>query len=205
MMDEKNRKSLLKGIAELPLKEAPNIWEAIELKLEVNEEENKSILDDALKQLPQMEAPDIWIPVEAAIPKKKDLRSIWMVAASLVLFISSVFLFIQSSAEKEEPIISYSTESIESFNIALGLETLDTGEDAILSYIQKNCKRLALTCNDPEFKGLLEMYMELSDAKQDLVQKLEKKNQPHLMKYLIRIEKNQTEVGKDMLKKLRNS
>ncbi|MEO9869614.1 hypothetical protein [Ekhidna sp.] len=203
-MEEQNKEHLLRAISEFSNVEAPDVWSNIESQLSKTED-NKNSLEKAVGQLPQKQAPDIWFPIEVSLPKKQSFHSKWMVAASIVLFLCSVFLFVSSYENSEESELVHSTEILENFNVALEIESLDTGEDAILNYIRTNCRRLALTCNDPEFKGLLETYIELNEAKEELVQELEKKNQPQLMKYLIRVEKNQTKVGKNMLKKLRNS
>ncbi len=203
-MEDQNIELLKRAIDELSIKEAPDVWSNIEHGLV--EEENTISFKDAIEQLPTKEAPDVWLSIEASLPRKLNFRSIWMVAASVVLFLCSVFLFIESNNSYDEPQIAHTTEMLENFNVALDIQSIGVEEDAILQYIQKNCMRLALTCNDPEFKGLLETYIELNEAKKVLTQELEKReNRPQLMKYLIRVEKNQTEIGKDMLKKLRNS
>lgn len=205
-MEEQNRKKLENAISELPSKEAPDIWANIEAKIQTDEEHDH-VLSEAISQMPSKQAPDIWLPIEASLPSQKRSRSsVWMVAASAALFIASLFLFIESRKVNEQSTISYSTEKIETMNVSLEIDDYISSEDAILDYIQKNCKKLALTCNDPEFKGLMETYVELSEAKEELANKLEQKGQqPQLMKYLIRIEKNQTRVGKDLLKKMRKS
>ena len=197
-MKEGNVDKLKKGIEQLPVKQAPDVWHLIEEKI--------SPLHAAIEALPAKEAPDIWLAIESGLLRKKTAQiGVWMVAASIALFIASVFLFVQSRRNEPEEVISYSTEYLDGFQVALGLQR-ESEEDKVLDYIHKNCKRLALTCNDPEFKELLETYIELLDARNELIRKIEEANdQPSLMKYLIRLEKNQTKVGKDMLKKLRSS
>ena len=90
-------------------------------------------------------------------------------------------------------------------SINLVSATSQSGDDDLLNYINKNCKQLALTCQDPGFKSLLDNYIELSEAKAELEkQLLAQIGQGQKMKYLVRIEKQQTAVGKEMLKKLQS-
>ncbi|MEM6380850.1 MAG: hypothetical protein AAF705_21945, partial [Bacteroidota bacterium] len=148
-----------------------------------------------------------WLPIEASLPKSRSRsRFNWSIAASVTILLVSVFLFHKSSQDAASETISYSTEEVDFFETRLNISIHEASEDKILEYVKRNCRRLSQTCQNPEFKGLLETYIELADAKQQLEDELSKgANQPRLMKYLIRVEKNQTQVGKDMLKKLKLS
>ena len=115
--------------------------------------------------------------------------------------ISYVLIPNQSSEQ-----ISYSTEQLEFFDVNENLNTISSSpDDLLLTYVKENCTRLAATCQDPEFKELLEAYMELNETKKELNQTLKNSNdQAQVMKYLIKVEKSQTEIGKNMLKKMKS-
>ncbi|MEM1408924.1 MAG: hypothetical protein AAGG59_19225 [Bacteroidota bacterium] len=203
-MHKENRRNLDKAIDELKELKAPDIWYEIANDLDFAKDEN---LISAIEDLKDSEAPDIWLPIEASLPKPKFRSKLnWSIAASVSILFVSAFLFYKSLSDSASETISYSTEEVDFFETSLDISLDEGDEDKILDYVKKNCRRLSQTCQNPEFKGLLEAYIELADAKKQLENELSKgANQPQLMKYLIRVEKNQTQVGKDMLKKLRLS
>lgn len=205
-MEEKE--NLKRAIGELKEFKAPDIWVDIAANLGTSDDSVVDNLQSAINDLENSEAPDVWLPIEASLPKGRAGKRFfhWSVAASVSILVVSVVLFYQSSQNPIDETISYSTEEVDYFETGLEISLTEATDDKILDYVKKNCKKLTQTCQNPEFKGLLETYIELADAKQQLEKELAKStNQPQLMKYLIRVEKNQTQVGKDMLKKLKLS
>ncbi|MEM9857450.1 MAG: hypothetical protein AAF843_08845 [Bacteroidota bacterium] len=201
-----SRRHLEKAVSELREFKAPDVWLDIEAALSTPAVGSDNNLKDAIRDLKSSEAPDVWLPIEASLPKVESKQRFiyWSVAASVSMLIISLVLFYQSSFNRTAETISYSTEEVDFFETSLDISLNETADDKILEYVKRNCKRLSQSCQNPEFKGLLETYMELTNAKQQLEMELAKStNQSQLMKYLIRVEKNQTEVGKDMLKKLK--
>ncbi len=202
---EKNKRQLQKQINELQNVEAPDIWSGIQTELNSEGEQNKTFLTQSIGHLRTHEAPDVWLQVRTGLDMKRPQTVLWQrlaLAASVSLLAVCAYLL---GLSKPNETISYSSEIVEGFEVGYALpEISSNADDLILKYIQENCTRLAITCQDPEFKALLEAYMELHKTKETLNQSiLENTQQPQLMKYLIRVEKNQNELGKDMLKKLK--
>jgi len=204
-MKEEKIHNLRRAIGEMKTTKAPDVWNSINDRLHTDA--NRDALSQAIEELDVKEAPDIWAEVESSLDERKTVkRPFWYAAAAISLLLVSYLFYNQLSQGQTEEIITYSTEEVEYFEVAGEMEGFESNDDEILQYVHQNCKRLIAKCEDPEFKGLLETYMELNDAKEEIEAELDKNNnQPQLMKYLIRVEKNQTQVGKDMLKKLKYS
>ncbi|NQZ78536.1 MAG: hypothetical protein HRT61_20850 [Ekhidna sp.] len=201
---DKNEAILKQSIQGLKQSEAPDIWSSIETELNSQEEANKEVLLKAINALGSHEAPDVWTGVSEELQTKSQNTWKYLAIAasvSLVAVLSLLFLPNQSSET-----LSYSSEQVEFFDVNQPLPTINShADDMLLTYIKENCTRLAATCQDPEFKELLEAYMELDETKQELKQTLEQANDPtQIMKYLIKVEKSQTELGKDMLQKMKS-
>jgi len=204
----KNKKTNYnKSVDGLRKVEAPDIWSSIQSELDGQKEENRENLLNAIESLPVHEAPDIWLPITSQISIKKSpiWKNLSIAAAVSILLVSFGYLvWVNDSAPKEK--LTYSTEEVEFFEASIDPDFSELDADnMVLTYIKENCTRLAATCQDPEFKELLEAYIELNETKEKLnadlggVQK-----HPQMMKYLIKVEKDQAEIGRNMLKKLKS-
>ncbi len=207
-MIERGKKYLRRSIDDLPRHQAPDIWEEIEKQLPANNEAGTENLERAISDLKEKQAPDVWTAVESELPIEKTPRrstfkwAPWAAASIAVAFVAVLLLSKPASTDE----ITYSTEEVEFFNISEELASFHSPNDPVLDFIQKNCKQFVTKCQNPEFKGLFNTYLELNAAQVELEKQLEKtNNKEQLIKYLIRVEKNRTEIGKDMLKMLRFS
>ena len=206
MTMEENRQKLKQSIEGLEQLKAPDIWSSIESELDASPEQNSASLKDAIKSLKDHEAPDVWIEVSSSLEEKKNFTWRYLsVAASISLLAVLAYLILPNPNRSNESII-YSTEELEVFQVEQDITPINSSaDDMLLAYIKENCTRLAATCQDPEFKELLEIYTELNKTKEELNRALMvTTNRTQLMKYLIKVEKNQTEIGKDMLKKIKS-
>lgn len=200
---EENRNILNQSIRQLKQVEGPDVWVAISAELDKQEEQNRDRLSRSIQLLPVKEAPQVW----SVVANNLDDRSIspWKylaIAASVSLLALITYLVVPKTSAEE---VTYSTEQVAFFEVGQQISETNDADDLLLSYIKENCVQLATTCQDPEFKELLEAYMELSDTKEALNEALEvAPDQTQVMKYLIRVEKNQTQIGKDMLKKMKS-
>ncbi len=200
---EKNEKILKESIEGLKQSEGPNIWLQIAAELDSEEEQNQEILVKSIQSLSQQEAPDVWLNVSSKLESKSANQWKYLAIAASISLVVLVSYFILPHRSAEE--ITYSTEQVEFFGVGQYVAEDINTDDILLTYIKENCVRLATTCQDPEFKALLESYMELDATKDELNKALEKApDQSKVMKYLIKVEKNQTEIGKDMLKKMKS-
>lgn len=201
---EKNKEVLRESIDGLRQSEGPNIWSLISAELDNQEERNKDLLARSIEFLPEYKAPNVWSGVSSKLEAKSASR--WKhlaIAASVSLVAVFSYLFLANQRSEK---LSYSIEQVEFFEGGQQVSLInDDAEDLLLGYIKENCTRLAATCQDPEFKELLEAYIELDETKKELNQALEKSiDQAQVMKYLIKVEKHQTRIGKDMLKKMKS-
>lgn len=212
MMEEK-RENLKRALEGLKNQKAPDIWDKIESRLADEHEEGKTNLTKAIQGLEEYQAPDIWDEIAEGISEgtihhqSGYKRILWSAAASIALLITAFWVFDKPSLGNETLTSSvYSTEEIDMFEVTSLEEDFGTTEDGVLNYVNNNCKLLLTKCENPEFKGLYDTYLELGQAKKELKGKLdETPNKEQLYKYLIRLEKDQAEVGKDLLKMLRYS
>ena len=202
---EEKKDHLHRSIEGLQQVKAPDIWTQIEMDLDAEAEQNREVLSKSIDKLPMQKAPDVWLALETELAEQKSRTFSWRtlaVAASFLLVSGLSYLLLAPTSNET---IAYSTETVETFEVGFEIpEWDDQGDDMILTYIKENCTRLAVTCQDPEFKALLAAYMELTETKEELSRSMEENaQQAQVMKYLIRVEKNQNEVGKSMLKKLK--
>lgn len=181
------------------LKSAPDhVWDNLEQELEIASKE--APMRTAIETLPCYEAPVRFEDLTLDKEKTRWLPSMaWTtgIAASLLIIIGLYFL-----QEPDEYImISSTTEEITAPNEILkaaigGLNQ----EDELLEVIKAHCSKIALQCQSQEFKGLLEYYLELDTSKQELITTMNNhKSQLHLVDYLVRVEKEKNEVGKQLI------
>ncbi|MDO1449495.1 hypothetical protein Q0590_24680 [Rhodocytophaga aerolata] len=178
-------------------------WEKIEHALENQERLNRAIQSLPVHKLHK----DVFENIIEKTQKEKPVRSspylYWIagMAASLLLLLS--FLWqneIPASAEKIH--ITYREEAIPPTDWQAVYSQLPE-EDELMQFIRENCARLAMQCQEPGFRGLLEEYLELHAARQELVNQLQThREQTQLATYLVRIEKEKTEVGKKLIQHL---
>ena len=208
---EEHQEHYEKSIAGLKQTKAPDIWQSIREELDSQEEGNKVQLDQSVQQLRDQVAPDVWSSVAENLEQQKTASKgkswqYWSIAASVALVLLSVVYWNSLDAGSATEELAYSTEEINFFEVEIEpVSAAPDADDLLLTYIRENCTRLLVTCQDPEFKALLEAYMELDQTKDQLNEQLQQaENAPRMMKYLIKVEKDQAEIGRDMLKKLKS-
>ena len=212
-MEEINKDNLHRAIQQLAPKGAPpNAWENLEKALDADEEMNASILQKAIQELPQKRFEknifeEIIQEANEEVEEKpiqKPLKRIhWVtgIAASVTLLIGFWLGNLNSSTTIE---ISYSEQVVEQETAFLPiLKTQLHEEDEVLKFIQSNCKTVQQTCERPDFKELLEEYIALENDRKELLKTIKENQEPEkLMKYLVRVEKKKTELGKQLMQKL---
>jgi hypothetical protein len=124
------------------------------------------------------------------------------IAASVALLVTLTWLS-RPVGESERIEVSYSEETIYTPE-GMDSATPSNERTELLRFIEANCRPAALPCETPEFKGLLAQYRELQAAKTELESQIQAhREQPQLVHYLVRVEKQQTEVGKRLIQYLR--
>ena len=198
--------------------EAPDIWGRIAGSLdetaetEQPEENNMRVLKKAIDSLPQHRAPDnlfnnIVGATEIKREKGKSIFHPYLVsgAAAMVLLAITIGLWLKTeSRQNAQETITYSEETVdqqpEQFTTIL---SSFEQEDEVLAFVEANCLQIQLKCDSDEFKGLLLQYKELDTVKQTLMAEiLLHQEQVQLINYLIRVEKEKTEVGKKLIQYL---
>ena len=201
------------------LVEAPDIWDKITESLdqmdEMTESEdlNPRILKDAVNALPQHQSPgnlfdNIIDRVETGKKSKKLIFNrryqLSGIAAMILLVMSISFWLNRDTSQKDtNGIITYSEEIVPpADNINTLLSSFEQ-EDEVLAFVEANCLQIELKCDNDEFKGLLSQYKELDTVKQTLMAEIAAhREQVRLMDYLVRVEKEKTEVGKKLIQYL---
>ena len=211
-MMEKNKENLKRAVDGLKNYEAPDIWSEIDEKLSTDEEAGREYLTEAVKGMKELSAPDVWDQIENQLStdepgQKHSSRIIWSAAASVVILITAFLIFNELEPDAELHTSSvYTTEEVAIFEVHALDNDFGNSDDGVLRYVNKNCRLMLTKCENPEFKGLYDTYLELAEAREELKGKLnETSNKEQLYKYLIRLEKDQAEVGKNLLKMLRYS
>ncbi|MFT5617953.1 MAG: hypothetical protein ACI85I_001179 [Arenicella sp.] len=219
-MKEQGKQHLDKAIGQLKGKIAPSfVWENIEEELDGDQEKGKHYLKRAIKDLPTlaMKLPSsdsifeniIQKDLEEKSPRliqstqKLGKKTYWIagIAASITLVIGFWLGSLSNPAVIE---ISYSEQEVkQEENILPVLKMQLHEEDEVLEFIQSNCKTVQLVCNEPDFKVLLEEYIALENDRKELLETMKAQQEPErLMRYLVRVEKKKTELGKQLLQQL---
>jgi len=215
-MMEENRENLRRAIDGMKVKQeqAPDVWSGIEQALSEPAEIGKENLENAVSSLQEMKAPDVWDGIagtlveESANSLGQRVTYIWVAAASVAILIVAFVALIVTTPSESNLVTSttYSSEEVILFDSEELSDEFESREDGVLTYVEKNCKNLISKCKDPEFKGLFDAYLEMGKAQEELKGQLAKTdNKQQIFKYLIRLEKERAEVGKDLLKMLRYS
>ncbi|MDN5201465.1 hypothetical protein QQ008_08835 [Fulvivirgaceae bacterium BMA10] len=184
---------------------APDLWRDIQSNLNATEG-NQAHLKRAIQELPEYNLPsEDFELIISSIDKGKESGKntrFWIsgIAASIIFILGIYYLSIVQHIPEEQITISYTEEQISGEMNAFELITQFSEQDEVLAFVEENCLQVALKCESPEFKGLLDQYLELDTTKQDLLKELAMhQEQVRLMDYLVRIEKEQTEVGKKLI------
>lgn len=213
-LDNQTGKSLQEGVEEVRQEtlKAPDIWSDIEADLDDQpyQEFNRPVLKEAIDGLPLLKAPQLDLNnlTETDNPSffRRNLSVISGIAASLSLIASVLFFTINLEGEEQETVsITYSEEvGEEDIDALTVIEDFEANtEDEVLTFIKENCTDLIARCEDPEFKGLLDHYIELEDARNHLLQEVKSnRHQVQLVNYLIEVEKEKTEIGKALIQSL---
>jgi hypothetical protein len=178
-------------------------WETIEQELE-----SQQILNRAINALPTYKVTkdvleSILSKTQKKEPQLKHPFLYWIagLAASIILLIG--FLWLNKTPASAEKIqITYREEAFSSTDWQAMYSQVPE-EDELMQFIRENCAGLAIQCQEPGFRGLLEKYLELHAARQELLHQFKThQEQTQLASYLVRIEKEKTEVGKKLIQHL---
>ena len=181
------------------LRKAPDsVWEKLEVSLKQMclEEPLQKAIDD----LPNYVAPEF---SELILPKQSKQRTFhtlrWIsgIAASLLLFFGIYFVYENDNHEK---LTSYTEIEEQPGDIVKAAIAQLDAEDEILEVIEVHCAQIAIRCESPEFKGLFDYYLELDASKEELINVMnDNQEQVQLVDYLVRVEKEKDEVGKQLI------
>jgi hypothetical protein len=170
--------------------------------------ENEAVLRRAVRQLPPYALPaDVFdqIAGDPARPGREATRGYWRagIAASVALLMAVGWWFAGAGPGSERVQVAYSEETI--YIPQAQPELAPPGSRAeVLQFVLANCTPAVLPCQTSEFKGLLVQYQELEAARKELEAQIRAhREQPQLVRYLVRVEKQQTEVGKRLIQHLR--
>ena len=169
---------------------------------------NGEKLTDAITALPQHQMKEDLFDLIIEKAEKRNSKNrtgflYWAsgIAASVLLSISFYWYHIQpASIEKIQ--VSYSQEIINEMD-GQQVDMPFSENDEVLEFIRENCDQLTVKCQAPKFQGLLDEYLELHAARQQLMTQIAlHQEQTQLVSYLVRIEKEKTEVGKQLIQYL---
>ncbi len=188
----------------LPLHKAPDgIWEHIEYRLD--QLENQSYLQQAVKQLPTYTAPktsEIKIFEERLSPKNIFLNRwyVWLSGAAAAILI---FAILVPWTTHQSITVTHSEETIKDHRVTVA-ETVAqfTDDKELISLIEDHCQRLSSQCATEEFETLYHYYLDLNHSKAELIDAIEQSQQVHLLEYLVRVEKEKNEIGKQLMQML---
>lgn len=181
------------------LKAPDFIWENFERDLD--QLKLDEILSRAIDELPTQAAPDLFDQIAPRQAKQVSFNQklAWLtgVAASFLLLIGTYFFY---QTDEVVLLASYTEESNES-NAIIKAAIDQLGEDdEILEVIEVHCAQIAIQCESPEFKGLFDYYLELDASKDELIAVMnDNQEQVQLVDYLVRVEKEKNEVGKQLI------
>ena len=176
-----------------------HLWENLQDALE--EFKYADPLSNAIQSLPTYTAP---IQYQEIYPLKErkllhHTFSRWFsgIAAGL-LILAGVYYFYAGSKEQVTLITTTEQLTTNKDMISLTIDQL-SGEDEILKLIESHSIQVSAQYESPKFKGLYAYYLELDDSKKELLTVISVNQDVHLVDYLIRVEKEKTEVGKQLL------
>ncbi|PSR53432.1 hypothetical protein AHMF7605_07780 [Adhaeribacter arboris] len=201
---ERNPQPLHQAVQELKttILLAPLAWENLEEKLNQQEElvADKNTVPEG-KTTPSIFRGMRKRAGKAAQPVFARGYVFYAVVACILLFLG-VFWYYQTIELPQEPSLTYSQEIVAPLNLTL-FEASLSDEDEVLDFVRENCQTLQEKCTNSKFRGLLNEYLELEAARHELTGQLNQhQEQTQLMNYLVRIEKEKTEVGKQLLQLL---
>lgn len=194
-MEDNFEKYLNKNIKSLPETDHDeNLWEEIANELDFEEK-----LEQTCKTLPVHEYGDhLWdsINYDANRLKYRKLLYVSGIAASILLFIG-IYTFYSNSKDYS---ISYTTEiQINANQISLGVENNQNVE----VMLRQLCQYSTFNCNNPEFFQIRNQLSELEAEIQKLNQVITTYGEsPELIKYLIKMENQKSDIVNAFLKKI---
>lgn len=232
-MEEKDRRILYRALSRLPAYPAPErVWTGIEKALDAGQAagmapdaldahcaliranreaaalENEVVLRRAVQQLPRLALKkDVFDEIlESTTPRRRKPARTWYwvagIAASVALLVTLAW-FARVGEAPERVQVTYSEETLYPPGQSWETDTPRATEE-VLAFVRVHCAAAVFACQTPEFKGLLKQYQALEAARQELESQLAAhREQPQLVRYLVRVEKEQTEVGKRLIQFIR--
>ncbi len=197
----KRDQNIDRAILQLPSHKAPDeVWQNIANELDA-QQPLLSAIDEYRSRT--LSAPDLFDGViESTQPKRviRRMPNAWLsgIAAGLALLMTVYLLF--DKADEQVTVDTYTevTDGLPEMMTTVMQQMSE--EDEVMGFIKTHCQQVALTCNTPKFQGLFELYVELDESKIELMDVMaENQNQQELTGYLIRVEKEKDEVGKQLI------
>lgn len=191
-----------RAVKKLRTYKAPSeVWDKIAAELDAERTLIKAI--DEYKAQKRV-APDIFDEIiDQEVPKAKirTLPIAWVgsIAAGLALLLG-VYFFFDSAVQETITVESYTETTQYLPEMMTAVVEQMSAEDEVMGFIKSHCQQVALTCNTPQFQGLFDLYIELDESKTELLDVMEtNQGQQELAGYLIRVEKEKDEVGKQLI------
>lgn len=185
---------------------APDVWDTI--ISELDQDQSEHILRRAISKLPvHKPKEDRFGEIIHAVHRRRKSQAAfyWIsgVAASVSLIMAVYFGYAPGSPEYQ---ITHTEELQTSLEDVQHLQADLSDDDEVLAFIRLHCDLLILACEEPLFKGLLDQYLELNEAQGELISQIEQnQSQVQLMEYLVRVEKEKTDVGNQLIQYIVNS
>lgn len=185
-----------------PSEKAPDfVWGQIADRLD--EIKPQPILEKAISELPEYAAPNsveesIFQSLHHVSSYRWNRWLTWVSGAAAVL-VFGLGIYGQLSSVEKVTLSSYQ-EVIEDTRTTL-TESINqiSDEDEITPVIEQYCQISVIECQSPEFEHLFRYYRELEASKKELISEIRQTPELQLMDYLIRVEKEKNEVGKQLL------
>jgi hypothetical protein len=190
-----------KAIQNLPEHEPrPDLWDRIDADLRAD-----ARIDRALDDLPVFEPKaDSWAQIaghlEKPVIRSLRLSSWWVAAAASVALAVGLWFFLQPNSD-EKVSIAYATEPVET-ELTITPEPLVSSADLKAeTFINEQCAQQTVVCQKLEVKELKQQLRELSSRKEAVAQELLVfGNDPALVQAQIKIENEQAEVTKELVR-----
>ena len=206
-MEEKNKHILQSAIQQLPIYRAEQgIWCKIEEELEkAVAEKKRENLANAVYAMPVSKAPaSIWENVEAELGEKlyvthkSKIKFYLQIVASIALVIGLGVLmnnYFTHDFGKES--LAFSKETVIDNSMDTHSQSL---EGELSDLIQQQCQNQPVVCENPQVTELRGELAELGKSLEEVKELYaDSNNDPETYKYILRIEKEKTEISKKLL------
>lgn len=193
--------NMRKAIRQLPAYKAPaQVWDKI-----ADELDHEAPLMQAIDEYKHetRKAPDLFDQVITQTQPRQKTKLIpnsWLSGIAAGLALLMMVYWSMNEPEEQVTVTSYTEVAADLPESITAVVQELSEEDEVMDFIKTHCEQVALTCNTPKFQGLFGLYLELDQSKSELLDVMEQNhNRQELTSYLIRVEKEKDDVGKQLI------